>query len=99
MMGKRIGAVKRGDTIEIAPMYEDISNAIHNEERAIFLLQENVFKNCKEALIALGKRRRQLWTDIYDDLGLDKEINYVLCGHTLTEVPKEPDAAPGDDDG
>ena len=91
-MGKRSGAVKRGGTIEIAPMYEDISNAIHSEERAIFLLQENIFKHCKDALTALAKRRRQLWTDIYDDLGLDKKKNYALCGKTLTEASKELDA-------
>jgi hypothetical protein len=83
--GKRCGYDEFEDgSISIAPMYSDMIEKILVSEAAIDSLLQAVTAQCHRLLIPLTEEKRNFWSSVKEDYGLDFD-GYTYCYNSLAK--------------
>jgi len=94
-MGQRCGYTLMADgRILPAPNYSDKFHKLSNERRGINDLMKLFTSHCADLLAEIGRQQEELWNDVCDDYGMNKETHEIFFDGTyLCAKPKQPTSA------
>ena len=95
-MGKHTGYDTNGVDFWVAPTWKNQWSAMDAEEVGVTRLVENTNAFAQRFYTEIRKRRLAWWDEIYDELGLDREIKYLFDRLTSKLTPSPVESSAGD---
>ena len=91
--GKMTGYTLIDGAYHIAPIYQEQFNQIQDEAAGIDQLIRSVNESVQKMYKENRRKIRELWDDLHEDLGLDKDKKYFYhpYTHAIEEVKERKD--------
>ena len=88
-MGKHSGYELIDGVYHIAPIYTDHFARLADRQNGVDRFVKSIVRHAAEINNEIAVEQRSLWERIYEDLGLDREINYTYHNNGTITVMKD----------